>query len=77
MRGISYWTVTLLWLVIVLQAQKVAQANIEVLYAPNDVPWNRIVTLCQVSRRVGRPRPLCGLEMILRPLAAAPAAGDD
>jgi phosphatidylserine/phosphatidylglycerophosphate/cardiolipin synthase-like enzyme len=50
-RGVSYLTSTLLWLAIILHAQTVASAKIEVLYAPNDAPLDRVVTLYREAKR--------------------------
>ena len=41
----------ILWLAVLLQPQAVSSANVEVLYAPQDAPLNRMVTLYQQAKR--------------------------
>lgn len=50
LAGMSMAAVLLLPAVL-LEAQAVASANVEVLYAPNDAPLDRIVTLYQGAKR--------------------------
>jgi len=49
--GTRYVTAAVLWLAVLLQTQTVSSANVEVLYAPNDAPLDRLVTLYQHAKR--------------------------
>jgi phosphatidylserine/phosphatidylglycerophosphate/cardiolipin synthase-like enzyme len=51
LKGITYVAAILLSLTILLQPQTVGSANIEVLYAPNDAPLDRVVTLYHHAKR--------------------------
>ncbi|HKY72615.1 MAG TPA: hypothetical protein VJL88_11910 [Nitrospira sp.] len=47
----TYMTAAIFFLVILLQGGTASSANIEVLYAPNDAPLDRLLALYQQARR--------------------------
>lgn len=49
--GTMYVAATVLWLALLLHPQPLFSANVEVLYAPNDAPLDRLVTLYQKAKR--------------------------
>ena len=49
--GAMYVAATVFWLALLLQPQALFSANVEVLYAPNDAPLERLVTLYQQAKR--------------------------